>query len=132
MRHAGSRMRTKDLSTIVIVIVIVALPLAGCGGAGPQASGALTVGESVLVEGTVERIDLTPMAVDGDGLIFMNSVELGALIVQIPARERICRAQGLGALSALAPGDRVRASGSATGPSNVTVCELESHFLERL
>jgi hypothetical protein len=128
MSHAGSRMHAKDLSSTVLV----ALALAGCGGGGPHAAGALTVGESVLVEGTVTKIDVTPMFVDGDGLIFVKSAVHGAVIVQIPARERICRAQGLGALSALAPGYRVRALGSVTGPRNVTVCALESHFLERL
>lgn len=109
------------------------LLLAGCGGGnGPPAEADLVEGEDVRLEGRVTDIDRTPMFVDGDGRIYLDSEAHGAVVVRVPARERPCRAEGLDALSSLGPGDRMRATGRVTGPGEVTVCVAERHALVKL
>lgn len=110
----------------------VVLLLGGCSGAGdgpPVES--LVIGEDVRLEGRVTGIDLTPMVVDGDGELTVESGRYGTVLVRIPARERLCRAEGLDLLHSMEEGGHVRVLGRVTGPRELVVCEAEAHFLER-
>lgn len=108
--------------------LLAGVVLAGCDKASDPA---LTAGEDVRLEGRVIETDSTPRFVDGDGLIFLDSKEHGKVVVRIPARERICEAQGLGTFSMLEAGDDIRLLGRVTGERDVTVCGDASHFLEK-
>lgn len=120
---------TRRIALSVLTIPLVADCLAG---GGEPVESTLVEGEDVRLEGRVTEIDRTPMFVDGDARIDLESEAHGAVDVRVPARERRCPAQGLDVLSALGPGDRLRASGRVTGSREVTVCEEATHFLEEL
>lgn len=120
---------TRRIALSVLTIPLVASCLAG---GGEPAEATLAEGDDVRLEGRVTEIDRTPMFVDGDARIYLESEAHGAVVVRVPARERRCPAEGLDALSALSPGDRMRASGRVTEAREVTVCEEATHFLEKL
>lgn len=104
--------------------------LVACYGSGGEASDELlTVGEDRRLEGRVVAIDATPMFVDGDGEITLQTDHHGRVLIRIPARERLCQARGLGAFSTIVAGDSVRVLGRVTRPGEVTVCAAESHLL---
>jgi hypothetical protein len=105
----------------------------GCGDSGDRSAELPgTMGESVLVEGRVREIDRTPMFVDGDGLIFVQSEKYGEIVILVPARERTCQASGLNRFASVQAADRIRVRGSVTGSRELTVCVEETHFLELL
>lgn len=107
---------------------LFAVVLGACPGSGEES---LAPGEDVRLEGRVTEVDPTPMFVDGDGLIHVESDEHGDVLVRIPARERLCEARGLDVFPSLDAGDRVRARGRVTAPGKLSVCADETHFLER-
>ena len=92
----------------------------------------MTVGDDIQLEGRVVEVDATPMFVDGDGEIILGTEDHGQVLVRVPARERPCRAQGLGVFPSIAPSDSIRVIGRATGPGELTVCVEETHVLEKL
>lgn len=109
------------------------LVLGGCGNHGGEVPEVeLVEGTDVRVEGRVTDVDPTPMAVDGDGLIFVDSELHGAIVVRVPAGERICEAQGLGVFLLLEAGERIRAVGRVNGSGDVTVCASADHSLAKL
>lgn len=112
--------------------VLLAVLLAACGGAdGPPAGAALVEAEDVRLEGRVTETDATPMFVDGDGLIYLDTRDHGAVVVRVPARERRCPAEGLDLFTSLGPGDSLRVVGRVTGSGEVTVCADPSHVLAK-
>ena len=92
----------------------------------------LALGQETTVEGTIASVDTTPLAYDGDALVAVSDTAHGAVTVHLPARWNLCKAQHVVELSTLAAGDRIRATGTATGPGDITVCEQPSHRLLRL
>ena len=110
-----------------IAAVVAVLALAGC-----ASGGSFTVGETVMVEGTVTALDVTPMFVDRDGLVIVDSPTRGVITIRVPARDAGCVARGLSAIHVLQRGDRVRAAGTLVDARVVRPCEDESHLLERL
>lgn len=120
---------------IPIGMAVGFLSLFGCQGPGHPAEPSgerLTVGEDRRLEGWVIAVDATPMFVDGDGKITLQTEHHGRVLIRIPARERVCQAQGLGVFSSVASGDSVRLMGRVTRPKEVTVCVEEDHFLEKV
>lgn len=105
----------------------MALALAGC-----ASGGSFTVGETVTVEGTVTALDVSPMFVDRDGLVIVETPARGVITIRVPAREALCAARGLSVIHVLQRGDRIRAAGTLVEPGVVRACEDESHLLERL
>lgn len=104
----------------------------GClGNSDQQAGEPLIPGEDVALQGRVLDVDATPMFVDGDGEITVRSEGHGTVVIRIPARERVCRAEGLDVFSSLVEGDSIRISGRVTGEREVTVCVEDTHFLSR-
>lgn len=99
---------------------------------GCASGGGFSVGDEVTLEGTVTALDPTPMYVDGDGLIILDTDDHGVLTVRVPARFGLCQASGLATFHVLGIGDRVRAVGVLTEPSVVRPCERPEHLLERL
>lgn len=110
-----------------VAVAIAVLALAGC-----ASGGSFTVGETVTVEGTVTALDASPMFVDRDGLVIVETADRGVLTVRVPAREALCAARGLSVIHVLQRGDRVRAVGTLVEAGVVRACEGESHLLERL
>jgi hypothetical protein len=92
----------------------------------------LGVGGEVSVEGRVTAIDATPMFVDGDGLLVVETHRHGALTIRVPARERSCLARGLATFHTLRLGDEIRAAGIVAEGGAVRICTDESHHLERV
>lgn len=92
----------------------------------------MEVGVDFRLEGRVVEIDATPMFVDGDGEITLDTEADGRVRVRIPARERLCHAQGLAVFSSIVRGDSIQVVGRATGPREITVCVEETHRLERI
>lgn len=105
--------------------------LSGCAVPGPAVQ-PMSPQQQVVLEGRVSSVDTSPMAYDGDALLLLESDSRGTVTVHVPARTNLCRAQGLGLLGQLQPGDRLRAEGQASGPRDITVCEHPSHRLQRL
>lgn len=110
-----------------MAVAIAVLALTGC-----ASGGSLTVGETVTVEGTVTALDASPMFVDRDGLVIIETADRGVLTVRVPAREALCAARGLSVIHVLQRGDHVRAVGTLVESGVVRACEGESHMLERL
>lgn len=92
----------------------------------------LNPGQDREIEGQVVDIDATPMFLDGDGEIFLRTELHGRVLVRVPARERLCAAQGLELFHLLESGDSVRVRGRVSGSQELLVCVEETHFLERL
>lgn len=114
-------------------LMALSLGLVACFENPGEGSGeAMTMGEDRRLEGRVMEVDATPMFVDGDGEIRLGTQDHGRVLIRIPARERLCRAQGLGVFPSLVPGDSVRVMGRVTAPREVTVCVEETHLLERI
>ncbi len=111
----------------VAAAVIAVLALAGC-----ASGGSFTVGETVVVEGTVTALNVTPMFVDRDGLVIVQTPDRGVITIRVPSREARCVARGLSVIHVLQRGDRVRAAGTLVEPAVIRACEDESHLLERL
>ena len=103
------------------------LLLCGC-----ASGGGFSVGERVTLEGTITALDPTPMYVDGDGLIVLDTEDHGIVTVRIPARFGLCQARGLATFHVLAVGDRVRAVGLLTEPAVVRPCDEADDLLEKL
>ncbi len=113
------------------VIAVMLTLLSGCTAPG-QVLSPMAPEQQVVIEGRVSSVDTSPMAYDGDALVLLESDARGTVTVHVPARTNPCRAQGLGLLGLLQPGDRLRVAGKASGPRDITVCEQPSHRLQKL
>lgn len=113
-----------------ITAVLFALgSLAGCGATNTRL---LRDGESIVVAGRVSRIDRSPMAWDGDGLLMLATRAHGEVTVHLAARRNLCLAQGLDLFDAATVGMRIEAAGTATGPADLSVCRESSHYLKAM
>jgi hypothetical protein len=92
----------------------------------------LVVGQQATIEGRIVSVDTNPWAYDGNAVVVVSIAGGGSVGVQLPARWNLCKAQPLGDVQALAPGDRVQAIGTATGPAEMVVCEQPEHRLRRI
>lgn len=88
--------------------------------------------EVLRVSGRVVSVDRAPMAYDGDGVLVLSTDAQGSVTVRIPARTNFCRAQGLEVFDAAAPGMRIEAIGTSTGPAQLSVCAQPEHRLRRI
>lgn len=95
------------------------------------AGGALTVGQEATVEGEVTSVDTDPWAYDGNAVVTLATGG-GKVSVQLPARWNLCKAQPLGDVQALEPGDRVQAVGTVTAPGELVVCAQPQHRLQKI
>lgn len=93
---------------------------------------ALVVGQQATIEGEVVRVDTDPWAYDGNAVIVVSSADTGTVSVQLPARWNLCKAQPLGDVQSLKPGDRVQAVGTVTAPGEMLVCEQPQHRLRKV
>jgi hypothetical protein len=105
--------------------------LTGCA-ATPSTNDDLTAQRETSVQGEVASIDRSPMSYDGDGLLVLSTRAHGAVTVHIPARSNLCKAQGLALFNTVTVGTRMRATGTATGPADISVCVEPTHGLKLL
>ncbi len=91
----------------------------------------LVQGEEVSLSGVVMAIDATPMFVDGDGLLTVESPVYGVVTVRIAARESLCPARGLDVFNTLSVNDGVSVVGTVTEPRVVRPCTERSHLLAK-
>jgi hypothetical protein len=113
----------------VLAAALVSSVLAGCRTAPVEAadgSGALRT-----VEGAIVRVDRSPMAWDGHGLLVIATAQ-GEVTVNVPARTNLCQATGLDLFASVEAGTRVQAAGSPSGPAAVTVCSGADHYLRQV
>lgn len=129
--------RPRALRTIAFGLLAAAL--AACAGtksthapSSSSTSSALTAGMTATVEGRVSAVDTAPWAYDGNAIVKLESGAHGLVELHFPARWNLCRAGDIGDLQAIAPGTRVRATGTVNTPATLTVCEDASHGLQRL
>ena len=138
--RAAVRDSRRDLRRPLRAIASLALvaALASCAStSAPDAPGApaastLTEGANATVEGRVAAVDTAPWTYDGNATVRLDTTSHGAVELQFPARWNLCRAGDIGDLQTLAPGMRVRATGTVNAPRTLTVCEDASHGLRRL
>lgn len=93
---------------------------------------ALVAGQQATIEGRIVSVDTDPWAYDGNAVVIVSTSGAGSVAVQLPARWNLCKAAPPGDVQALAPGDRVQAIGTATGPGEMVVCEQPEHRLRRI
>ena len=97
----------------------------------PNQDGSSSAGGIRTVEGTVEAIDLTEMAVDGPGLVRVEPDDGKAVDLLVSACEGPCSFQANEALLTLSVGDRVRARGEHRD-GQLLIYDDELHFIEVL
>ncbi len=110
--------------------LILVLFVAGCSGS--NAPPLFEVGSAPSVSGTVTNINLEAMAVDGDGVITIETEDGSTARIFVAARMNLCAAEGLDSLGDISVGDYVEASGDAVGGTNIRPCESEAHYLRRV
>lgn len=96
----------------------------------PSSATDAPVEPSARLAGTVLSVDLSPMAADGDALIEVETAPRQRATVRVPARMNLCEAEGLGLVSDLEPGDRVRVVGDAV-EGGIRPCTGPDHLLAR-
>jgi hypothetical protein len=101
----------------------------GDGPARPADSDAPPPGAARLV-GTVRSVDRSPMAADGDARIEVETDGGRRQIVYVAARMNLCEAAGLGLITELVPGDRIRVVGEAV-EGGARPCVDAGHLLAR-
>ncbi len=105
--------------------------IAGCAATSPEVNGPAD-GQEIVVVGRITAIDRTPMTYDADGMMTLQTQAHGAVTVHVPARANLCRAQGLDVFNTATIGMLIEAAGTATGPSDLTVCLEATHRLKVL
>lgn len=110
-------------------LFVLLLLLAGCKNTVPVEVGEIVALGSTIT-GTVQSVDMDPMAYDGDGLVAIETAQGTALVVHIPARMGLCQAEGLALGPDLAPGDRIEVKGEVED-GHVRLCTDPEHFLRR-
>lgn len=116
----------KPVRTVCMTLSL--LVMAGC--VSTPTARLLRDGQQVIVEGRVSRIDRSPMAYDGDGLLVLDTSAHGEITVHLAARRNLCLARGLDLFNTATVGMHLQASGTATGPSDLSVCRDSTHYLQ--
>ena len=114
----------------LIVVTATLLALSACATA--PAGGALVVGQQATIEGGVVSVDTNPWAYDGNAVVTVSTAAAGTVSVQLPARWNLCKAQPLGDVQALKPGDQVQVVGTVTAPGELVVCAQPAHRLRKV
>lgn len=122
-------LRPASISRLALYYVLLATS-SGC--TTLPATTPLVVGEQVTIEGDIVRVDTSPWAYDGNAVVTVSTQTHGAINVQLPARWNLCKAQPLGDIQSLKPDDRVQATGTASAPGELVVCEQPGHRLQRI
>ena len=122
------RTRNPPFDRLAVLAALVAL--SAC--AVTPKNNALVAGQQVMVEGEVVRVDTDPWAYDGNAVITISTAGAGTVGVQLPARWNLCKAQPIGDVQALKPGDRVQVVGTVTAPGEMLVCEQPQHRLHKV
>lgn len=121
--------RTAPLTRLLAVATAL-IALSAC--AATPTRSALVVGQQATIEGEVVRVDTDPWAYDGNAVITVSTTGKATVSVQLPARWNLCKAQPLGDVQALKPGDRVQAVGTVTASGEMVVCEQPQHQLRKV
>lgn len=83
------------------------------------------------IAGTVERVDLSPMAYDGDAELTLRTDQGERVEVRVPARMGLCEAAGLNVVGRLEIGDRVEVVGEWSENGTIRPCTSPEHRLVR-
>jgi hypothetical protein len=113
-----------------LAAIAMLLALSAC--ATVPTGNAMVVGQRATFEGEVVSVNTDPWAYDGNAMVAVSTVGSGIVSVQLPARWNLCKAQPLGDVQALKPGDRVQVVGTATAPDEVVVCQQPQDRLHRI
>ena len=92
----------------------------------------LMAGQQASLQGNVVSVDTAPWAYDGNAIIVISTSGAGNVDVQIPARWNLCKAQPLGDVQALKPGDRVEVVGTVSESNRLVVCSEPQHLLRKV
>lgn len=92
----------------------------------------LKAGQQASLQGSVVSVDTAPWAYDGNATIVISTAEAGKVEVQLPARWNLCKAQPLGDVQALKPGDRVEVVGTVSESNRLVVCAEPQHLLRKI
>jgi hypothetical protein len=92
----------------------------------------LMAGQQASLQGNVVSVDTAPWAYDGNAIIVISTSGAGNVDVQIPARWNLCKAQPLGDVQALKPGDRVEVVGTVSESNRLVVCSEPQHLLRKI
>ena len=111
-------------------LLLLLLVLAGCKSTVPVEVSAV-VPSNGIVRGTVQSVDMSPMAYDGNGLVAIETDSGAELVVDIPARMGLCQAEGLDVGSDLQPGDRIEVRGDIQD-GHMQLCTNPEHYLRLL
>ena len=111
-------------------LILLAFIVAGCSGSSSELL--LETGSTATLSGTVVEINLEPMAVDGDGVITIETDDGETARIFVAAPAGSCSAEGLQLIGEVSVGDRVEAQGRVVGGANVRPCEADDHFLRRV
>lgn len=110
-------------------LILLAFVIVGCSGSGSELL--LETGSTVTLSGTVVDVNTEPMAVDGDGVITIETDDGETARIFVAAGEGSCSAEGLQLIGEVAVGDRVEAQGRVVGGANIRPCEGDDHYLRR-
>jgi hypothetical protein len=92
----------------------------------------LKAGQQASLQGNVVSVDTAPWAYDGNAIIVISTSDAGNVDVQLPARWNLCKAQPLGDVQALKPGDRVEVVGTVSESNRLVVCSEPQHLLRKV
>jgi hypothetical protein len=105
--------------------------LLGCGSEDVDAFPTAQIGETVVVEGTVTKVDASAMPRDGDGVIRV-SLESGARVeVLVPARIPLALKESGDAFRHLTKGDRIEAAGQLVRQNTLRIADT-TNYLRRV
>lgn len=89
----------------------------------------IVVDSDATVRGKVLEVDPTPMYVDGDGIVRIETGVGDVIHVMVAARMNLCEAKGLELFGEIEPGDVIEAHGWAFEADRVAPCRSETHYL---
>ena len=92
----------------------------------------LHAGQQATLQGDIVSVDTAPWTYDGNAIIVVSTSEAGNVDVQLPARWNLCKAQPLGDVQALKPGDRVEVVGTVSESNRLAVCAEPQHLLRKI
>lgn len=92
----------------------------------------LKAGQQVVLQGNIVSVDTAPWAYDGNAIIVISTADAGNVDVQLPARWNLCKAQPLGDVQALKPGDRVEVVGTVAESNRLVICAEPQHRLRKV
>ena len=109
------------------LFVLAALLAGACS---PRPSAPAEGDRPSAVTGTVQRVDLSPMAYDGDAEITLLTEAGETVEVRVPARMNLCEASGLGNIGTLREGDEIEVVG-AMESGVLRPCSGSDHRISR-